>query len=149
MSGKERFKAVPASYIVFRRGQKVLLLLRKNTGYYDGCWSMPSGHVERGESLKTAAIRESLEETGVKLKRESLELIHVMNRPAREPIDTRLDFFFEPKDWQGEPVNMEPQKCAELRWYGINRLPKEMVPEIKYALERIAQGIIESEFGWK
>lgn len=148
MSGKERFKAVPAGYIVFRRGQKVLLLLRKNTGYYDGCWSMPSGHVEQGESLKAAALREALEETGIRLKRDSLELVHIMNRPARESADTRLDFFFETKDWQGEIVNMEPEKCAALKWYDINRLPKETVPEVGHALECIAKGVVESEYGW-
>ncbi len=39
-----------------------LLLLRK----YNGDWVLPKGRVEAGEGLHTAALREVLEETGVK-----------------------------------------------------------------------------------
>lgn len=39
-----------------------LLLLRK----YNGDWVLPKGRVELGERLHTAALREVLEETGVK-----------------------------------------------------------------------------------
>ncbi|EAR09653.1 MutT/nudix family protein [Reinekea blandensis MED297] len=32
------------------------------------CWNQPAGHVEPGESLESAAIREALEETGYHVK---------------------------------------------------------------------------------
>lgn len=39
-----------------------ILLLRK----YNGDWVLPKGRVEKGEKLHTAALREVLEESGVK-----------------------------------------------------------------------------------
>ncbi len=39
-----------------------ILLLKK----YNGDWVLPKGRLEKGESIKMAALREVLEETGVK-----------------------------------------------------------------------------------
>jgi len=39
-----------------------------------GCWSVPGGYMEEGESLQEAAVRELFEETRVLLKPESLFL---------------------------------------------------------------------------
>jgi len=52
------FSVVPAAYVVLRRGDEVLMLLRANTGYMDGFWAVPAGHVEKGESVVEAAVRE-------------------------------------------------------------------------------------------
>lgn len=43
---------------------EVLFGRRQNTGYRDGAWHLPSGHLEAGESLVTALIREAREELG-------------------------------------------------------------------------------------
>ncbi|HHT49207.1 MAG TPA: NUDIX hydrolase [Firmicutes bacterium] len=48
-----------AGGVVFKDG-KVVSLRRKN-----GVWLMPKGHVDPGESLEEAAVREVLEETGL------------------------------------------------------------------------------------
>lgn len=42
--------------------KNTILLLKK----YNGDWVLPKGRVEKGEKLKTTALREVLEETGVK-----------------------------------------------------------------------------------
>ena len=44
-----RFSVVPAAYVLLRRDGRVLLHLRRNTGYRDGHWATAAaGHVERG-----------------------------------------------------------------------------------------------------
>ncbi len=51
-----RFRVVPAAYVIFRRGDEVLLQLRQNTGYRDGYWATAAaGHVEEDESVFAAA----------------------------------------------------------------------------------------------
>ncbi|MGB1592331.1 MAG: NUDIX domain-containing protein, partial [Promethearchaeia archaeon] len=45
----------PASHRA--RGQ-VLLSRRLNTGFRDGQWGLPAGHVNPGESITAAAVRE-------------------------------------------------------------------------------------------
>ena len=46
---KDRNKAVPAVYLILKEGDKILLGRRVNTGYHDGDYTVPSGHVEAGE----------------------------------------------------------------------------------------------------
>jgi 8-oxo-dGTP diphosphatase len=52
-----------ASLAVFR-GEEVLLVARGG-GAFKGLWSLPGGHIEPGERAREAALRETLEETGV------------------------------------------------------------------------------------
>ncbi len=80
-----------AVHLFFFQGQDVLLLRRFNTGWQDGNYSVPAGHVEIGESVTECAIREAGEEVGVRLERDDLSVIHVMNRKSEEQ---RIDFFF-------------------------------------------------------
>jgi 8-oxo-dGTP diphosphatase len=42
-----------------------LLLVRRGRGPAAGEWSVPGGHVESGETLAAAVVREVLEETGL------------------------------------------------------------------------------------
>lgn len=44
---------------------KRVLLAERTKPPFDGVWSLPGGHVEFGETLKAAATRELMEETGV------------------------------------------------------------------------------------
>jgi 8-oxo-dGTP diphosphatase len=51
--------------IIFRSGDKIAFVCRKNTGWYDNYYGLPGGKVEPGESFTHAAIREINEEVGV------------------------------------------------------------------------------------
>lgn len=53
---------IPDVMAIIRREGKILFVLRQNTGYADGTFCLPGGHVEPGESFSTAAMREALEE---------------------------------------------------------------------------------------
>jgi 8-oxo-dGTP diphosphatase len=60
---------------VMCRGEQVLLARRRNPPDA-GFWGFPGGHVEFGESLMAAAVRELREETG--LVAEPLELLPLL-----------------------------------------------------------------------
>ena len=55
-----------AATAVIIRDDKVLLVKRGNEPGY-GLWSLPGGYVDRGEIVESAAAREVLEETGLKV----------------------------------------------------------------------------------
>ena len=56
MKTKDRFKLIPAVYLILRRGDEVLLLRRANTGYQDGKYSIIAGHLD-GDELATRESR--------------------------------------------------------------------------------------------
>lgn len=57
--------------LVVWRADEVLLIRRANPPY-QGCWSIPGGKVEYGETLHEAALRELQEETGIHAEIEGL-----------------------------------------------------------------------------
>ncbi|NEA35118.1 NUDIX domain-containing protein [Streptomyces sp. SID13031] len=126
----ERFQVIPAAYVALRRGDQVLMLLRANTGYMDGFWALPAGHVEHGESVLAAAIREVREEVGVEIDPADLVALTAMHRTGGNglAIDERVDFFFTTTRWTGEPRLMEPGKAAGLDWFSLDELPDPVVP---------------------
>lgn len=89
---KERFKVVPAVYLIVKNGDNILLSLRENTGYMDGYYSLVAGHVDGNEPARFACIREANEEAGMELKIDDLKPSCIMHRltPERECIDMFL-----------------------------------------------------------
>jgi 8-oxo-dGTP diphosphatase len=53
MSTQQRFQTPVAVHLFLLRGDQVLLLQRQNTGYKDGNWSVPAGHLDGGETGST------------------------------------------------------------------------------------------------
>ncbi len=142
MNPVDRFVVVPASYVFLLREHdlehEVMLQLRQNTGYMDGHWAAAAaGHVEKGETAPDAARREAAEELDLSDLR--LDFVTAMQRTrGGEPIDERIDFFFTASSWRGEPRIVEPDKCAELRWFPLTALPDPVVPSRAPGARRVA-----------
>ena len=65
----EKRNTIPiTALLMLRKGNKVLLLRRFNTGYEDGNYCFPGGHVEKGEPIYKAMIREAKEEIGIEIE---------------------------------------------------------------------------------
>ncbi|HET8561291.1 MAG TPA: NUDIX domain-containing protein [Marmoricola sp.] len=139
-----RWSLVPASYVYLVRDQQVLLQLRRNTGYLDDHWvAGAAGHVEAGETARGCAVRELREELGVRVHPSALTPLTVMQRTdgTTDPLEQRVDWFFTADGWTGTPRAMEPQKCAEIRWFPLARLPDPM-PEYEH---RVLTGLRSGE----
>ncbi len=142
---KLRHKVVPASYLLVRRGNEVLLMLRQNTGYFDGWYALPSGHVELAEFPSDAMIREAKEEVGIDVAKADLRFVHALFREKHDETGERADYFFETNRWQGEPSNREPEKCAEIAWFDLDGLPEKIIPYLRLAIDDIKNRIPYSE----
>ena len=134
-----------AVHICLLRENRILLLRRANTGYEDGNYSVVAGHLDGGESVTQAAIREAHEEVGVHLCPTDLRVVGIMHRLSN---DERIDFFLVATTWDGPLANQEPDKCSELRWCPLDALPPNTIPYVRAALENIRQGVWFAEFGW-
>jgi len=145
---QERFKIIPAVYLILQQDNQILLLRRYNTGYEDGNYSLPAGHVDGNESFMQAMIREAYEEIGLVLKSEYMEVVHVQHRSSQDINNERVDVFIKAHNWEREPVNNEPHKCDDLSWFNINNLPENIVPYVRYAIKHILDNNFYSEHGW-
>lgn len=145
---KERYKSPIAVYIILRDyNKRILLMHRKNTGFHDGLWSLPSGHVEKNESIQTAIIREAKEEINIRIIKKNLKLKYIIHR--KSTIDTYIDCFFECNIWKNNVKNNEPQKCSDIMWAKIEELPINIVPYVKNAILSQNKEIIFSTIGLK
>ena len=132
---------------------EVLLQLRQNTGYMDGRWAAgAAGHIEYGETAAVAAVREAQEELGIQLDPDDLRPVTIMQRTngTAEPIEQRADWFFTAPRWHGEPMIMEPRKCAELAWFPLDDLPDAMPDYERFVLDGLSNDRLRpfSSFGF-
>ncbi len=115
--------------------------LRGRTGYLDGHWAAAAaGHVEAGESVYAAAVREAREELGVTVAPGDLRPVCATHRTRPgdpDPVEQRVDFFLTATAWAGQPVVLEPVKCVELRWSRLDDLPSPFVPHELDVLTRL------------
>ena len=142
---KERFQnGIVADLLMIKNEdgkKKILLSKRKNTGYKDGEYELPGGHLEENEDLYEAMIREAKEELGISLNREDLKIVHIMHHYT----GTRLNFILEIEKSNLEPRIMEVDKCEELKWVEINNLPENTMEKVKIIIDYIEKGELYSK----
>lgn len=144
MTGK-RARLVVAVHVFLIEHDRVLLLRRAGTGWGDGQYSVIAGHLDGGEEVLAAAAREAREEAGIELDPAATTVVGVMHRRSD---DERIDFFVRTTAWLGEPRNLEPEKCDDLRWFPLDALPSNVVPYVRRAIKNARHGIWFDSFGW-
>jgi 8-oxo-dGTP pyrophosphatase MutT (NUDIX family) len=142
----QRQRAQVDVHLILRRGGEILLGQRQNTGWSDGCWHVPSGHGEDGESAMMTLVREAEEEIGVRIDPTDARFAHLVHHHTDS---ARVAVFFEVTAWDGEPTNTEPDKCAGWAWFPLSNLPEPMIGYAAQALAGYAKGEPYSERGWQ
>lgn len=137
-TSKDRFRPYASANLVLIKAGKVLLAKRLNTGWQDGKWELPSGHMDGDETVAEAAAREAKEEICVDIKPENLEVVYVLHRIA--PDREYIDFYVKAASWKGEPKIGEEDKCEEVKWFPLDALPDKMVPNDKKVLQSLDSG---------
>lgn len=133
--------------LVRRRG-KVLFVLRSHTGWMDGHYALPAGHVEKNESFTRAAQRELEEEVGLEVTRDQFHHAVTLHEFKPDIDEVRIGVCFEVVGWRGEAVNAEPDKHDEIRWFSLDELPEKLTPSTREVLAAIKADKTYAEFGW-
>ena len=100
-----------------------VLLIRRGTPPLLGEWSLPGGVLECGETLREAAAREVLEETGLVV--ETGEMLGVYERVIRND-EGRVRYHYVLIDFLCRPVGGEVKAgsdAADARWFTLDELP--------------------------
>lgn len=92
----------------------------------EGTWTMPGGKLDFQETLLDGIYREALEETGIKINKEKLNIISVADDMSADNHYVTVGFLCE--DFDGEPKIMEPEEITEWRWYNLDNLPERVFP---------------------
>ena len=106
---------------IFRDELQVLLVQRAHEPF-KGCWALPGGYVDEGESLETAACRELLEETG--LSDIVLSQMGAFGDPGRDPRGHTITIVFGGMLPLGRKVSAKAgDDAGALQWFNIRQLP--------------------------
>jgi 8-oxo-dGTP diphosphatase len=113
---------------------RVLMQKRSLEGVHPGVWEFPGGKLEKGESLRGAAIREIREELAVTIDPVDLEpLTFADGESAGEEVVILL---YTCQRWRGTPTCLSGEEVA---WYRVDELPGLDMPPLDYPLaERLA-----------
>jgi len=139
----ERFSFRAAVYLIAEKNDQILLMRRFQTGWKDGFYTLPAGHLDGNELITASMSREALEETGLIINPEDLQVIHVVHQMSDHEY---FDFYLRANFWIGDPSICEPEKCDHMDWFDRNKLPDNLLPNVRSALERISDGNLFSEF---
>lgn len=139
MGNSQRFMVRAAVYVVIEKDGAVLMLRRHQTGYRDGEYTLPAGHVEPNESFLQTCIREVKEEVCLDVWPEDLELVHVMQRHELG-VDV-VDYYFRAKRWFGTPAIGEPHKADDILWTPLTHVDKYAIKFVDEALEYTARHV--------
>ena len=107
--------------VIVRRDDGALLLGRRGpkAGYGAGQWCIPCGHVEWDEDVRTAALREFAEETGLSVRLTGLAAVE---SNFHDPRQHTVGIWFHGTVTGGA---LEPDDdLVELGWFFIGALPE-------------------------
>jgi len=108
--------------ILIVKDDKVLLVKRAEGYLEGGKYAIPGGYVDRDETLKEAAKREALEETGYTIEIESL--FRTIDNPNRKGEDRQnISFVYLAKPI--EKVSDHDHEITNTKWFELDNLPPE------------------------
>ena len=115
-----------------------LLLKEATRGVSKGKWNGPGGKFEKGETAEQCAIRETFEETGIKMQRPFFhgKLYFFMDGRRKLSIE---GFLFSTNKFSGRIKSTEE---GPVRWFRINELPlSRMWDDDRYWMDLMLKGL--------
>lgn len=123
---------------IFNSSGKILLGLRLSK-HGNGTWAPPGGKIEKHEIPIDAAIRETLEETGILL--DSKQLTYIGTTEDLFPDSHYITRHYRVDDVKKEPAVIEKDKCERWQWFDINKLPDNLFLPVQNLLKKNIFGV--------
>ena len=138
---KDREKFLSSIYIIIKNeDNKILLQRRQGTKFCSGYLALPAGHLDVGENVYDALVREAKEELDIDISINDIVDTFVVNR-RNKTLSPYVDVYFEIVKYKGNIKINEPNKCSELIWASLDKLPSDMIDFEKEAINNNLKGI--------
>lgn len=104
---------VVAGCVIYHDG-KYLLVQEKQPKVY-GLWNIPAGHVDKGETIEAAAVREAQEETGYEVELgEKIDIYQeVVESPVRHAFTAKII---------GGDLKVQPNEILDAKWFSFEEV---------------------------
>lgn len=120
---RKKLPVVEAGGGLVYNDKKEILFIRRNKK-----WDLPKGKVEKGETYEEAAVRETIEETGVKdlvVKKFLTKTYHVFKR--NEKFKLKVTYWYEMYSTYDGPLIPEPSEgIKKVRWKNFEKSQKAL-----------------------
>ena len=128
-------------YLIIKNNKnEILFQRRQGTKLWPGFLALPAGHIDEGENVYDALVREAKEELNITISIENIIDTFVVNR-RNKSIPPYYDVYFEIDSYIGDIIINEPEKCSELKWIKVEDLPDDVIDFEKVALLNNKKGI--------
>ena len=119
--------------IVKKENDKYFILLLKDVRFPD--WYFAKGHVEQGETLEQAAMREVAEEAGLHYLK-IYSLLGSYERFVEKANENKIIHYFLMSPTREEIPSVLDNKNVEIKWFPLEDLPVMYLPEQKDVVEK-------------
>lgn len=128
-----RSTTLAGGVIVKNEYESCLVLLLRDMRYPE--WYLPKGHVEDGETLEEAALREVTEEAGLyHLKIHNL--LGSYERFVEKANEMKTIHYFLMSPTSDEKPIAPDNEHVELKWFSLDALPQMFLPEQQDVIEK-------------
>ena len=135
MGEDEKLLRVGTNVLIFKEGK--ILLGKRIGGFGTNTYQTPGGHLEYMESAEECLRRETREEAGIEIK--NVKFLFAMNFRAYAP--RHYAHFGFTANWEsGEPIDGEPDKCTDWKWYDLDNIPQPLFRGTEISLEAYRTG---------
>lgn len=137
-----RESSIFVATVVVENGKVLMIKEGKNNYGQRGTWNFPAGHAEENESLKQAAVRETLEESGFQVKLDGVLAIqkNVLNLIVFFAGSRISEEAIRPEEYTDEVkfVSVEDMKSLPMRFPVLIEVAKKAVAGKVFPLDVIA-----------
>ena len=135
---KRNFIKTGVGVWIFNTSGQVLLGLRLSEHGFN-TWAAPGGKPEVAESVRSAAVRETWEETGIVLNEKDLNFLAITH-------DNFDDCFYRTLHYKvfnvcQTPIVRELDKCAKWCWFDLDKLPNNLFLPAQNLLKQKVFGV--------
>jgi ADP-ribose pyrophosphatase len=125
---------VGVGVLILDDNARVLLTLRRRPPEA-GAWSILGGRLELYERIVDCAVRESMEEAGIEIT--IRQLLCVTDHIVLDEHEHWVAPAFLAHIVGGEPINREPDKTVELRWFPLRATPANLTITARAAIDAV------------